>query len=682
MTDLYLHQLAQQAMLWNMSYMIGRRKSADALAEFFLAMQALLPVDATLEIGAHEATFSRQVHAQFPDRLVRAFEPNPRVFAYFLLVGDMDGISYRHCAIVDRDGVADFHIYSTVDGKEEAMISRRQSLLRQCCNGENEDIYTTVHVPLARLDSLCAADAPGTHYALWIAADGAGGQVLDGADHVLEHCHAIYMEMESVTKFQGQRCDREIITQLLERDFIPVLRDFQSLHQYNVVFVRKNCLPRMEHLLHKFLGDHLRHTLQAFSGVAKPGKHLPTAPEPKFLGNQLQHSLRQTFSLLAMPEKHVPVAPPPLPRVRCDSVAELREMMEFLPLLRKPCDGLASPDTVAVCEATELDEAVSFYKNQGTAVAPFYVLGSLDGTRHTGIEVHPFEELTPGMDIQLWFRPGSAPIKTAFQHLTLSLHAKGITRYHIEAYCLKQFWQCTKAVLQAEDWETVRCFVNALDDAESQYTYLGICQSRLHQEPGYIPQAGNPQYFYPLVVVQPGDVICECGIDDGGSTLQLAAALQGRGHCYAFEPVPNSCVRLREAFFQKPEITLVPSVLWCRTGNIHLVLAESDNSRTLEGEGNSPCVCIDEYFANKDAPTVIKLDVEGAEPKVLEGARKTMTTRQPRLMVCIYHNSTVPDWLTIPRMLLEWNLDYEFFVGHYRAWYAESVLYAKSKEQY
>lgn len=61
LVDLFQLQLSQQAMLYDLTYMSGRRRSAERVSEFFLHMQSLLPVTTVLEIGAHEAAFSRAV---------------------------------------------------------------------------------------------------------------------------------------------------------------------------------------------------------------------------------------------------------------------------------------------------------------------------------------------------------------------------------------------------------------------------------------------------------------------------------------------------------------------------------------------------------------------------------------------------------------------------------------------
>lgn len=659
LVDVFQLQLAQQAALYTLTNMSGRKKSAERVAGFFLRAQQLLPVTATLEIGAHEAGFSRKVKQRNPERTVRAFEANPHVFAHFLLEGSVRkaGIDYEHYAVGEADGSALFYIYDTLNGEEEAHDSRRQSMLPRV---ETEGMhFTTVRVPMARLDSLCANDSPDSRYALWIDAEGSSAQVLAGAEKTLQKTLILIIELESRRKFAGQADDREIMATLLARDFVPILRDFQFRHQYNALFVRKDSLPLVEHEWHRYMQAALHHELQA------------------------------SFMLEAIPRQNTPVAPPPLPRLRFAGIRELQEGMAELPLLRAPRTGMDPRRTVVACHISDLDEAVAFYRQQLRSLPAFYVLGlpaDGPGGGYADIAVHDFAALAPGMDAQLYFRQAKAPRLSPFIQLAKSMRELGIDRYGLERRGTEQLYgRSTRAALTDEAWDTVLNFVNVLGDADSQYAYMAVCRSRLEAEPGYIPLAGYEQYFHPKVSVEPGDIVCEGGIDNGKSTLHFFEAMQRKGRIYAFEPVPASCEKLQSVFAPFAGICLERHALWNHTGALLLSGMESSNSAVTRESGpekaNCSCTSVDDYFMDMQPPTVIKLDVEGAEPEVLEGARKTITTHVPKLMISIYHGQRGPDWIGIPAMMMEYAPRYQLFCGHHRPWYAESIVYAVGSRQ-
>lgn len=72
--------------------------------------------------------------------------------------------------------------------------------------------------------------------------------------------------------------------------------------------------------------------------------------------------------------------------------------------------------------------------------------------------------------------------------------------------------------------------------------------------------------------------------------------------------------------------------------------------------------------------TFIKLDVEGAELKVLQGAEKTIRKYRPRLAICIYHKGE--DILEIPEYILSLHSDYRLYIRHYHISGSSTILYA------
>ena len=363
------------------------------------------------------------------------------------------------------------------------------------------------------------------------------------------------------------------------------------------------------------------------------------------------------------------------------SMRELKEAMAELPLLRRSAVGLDPRKTVVACHVSDLNEAVTFYRKELKYLPAFYVLDLPEGKHgQQQYTVHDFAELVPGMDIQLYFRQVKAPRLTPFVKMVLQLMEQGIENYGLERYGTELFyWRNKKAQLTEENWETILHFVNVLSDDDSQHTYMAICRSRLEAEPGFIPLAGYPQYFHPRVSVKPGDIVCEGGIDDGGSTLRFYEAMQQQGQIHAFEPVPESCKRLQTVFAPYTGIHLEAQALWKHTGRILLAGTHSSCSAHVsesdKQEANCACTSIDDYFASRTPPSVIKLDVEGAEREVLEGAQKNIRSCFPKLMISIYHGRRL-DWIEIPAMMLEYDSSYSFYCGHHSPWYNESIVYA------
>lgn len=68
---------------------------------------------------------------------------------------------------------------------------------------------------------------------------------------------------------------------------------------------------------------------------------------------------------------------------------------------------------------------------------------------------------------------------------------------------------------------------------------------------------------------------------------------------------------------------------------------------------------VDDYVReHKIKVGLIKVDIEGAEQSFLRGAKETICTQKPTLLISIYHN--VDDFLDIKPMIESWNLGYKF----------------------
>ncbi|MCL2284586.1 MAG: FkbM family methyltransferase [Fibromonadales bacterium] len=72
-------------------------------------------------------------------------------------------------------------------------------------------------------------------------------------------------------------------------------------------------------------------------------------------------------------------------------------------------------------------------------------------------------------------------------------------------------------------------------------------------------------------------------------------------------------------------------------------------------------------------PTFIKMDIEGAELKALEGAEKTIKHCHPRLAISVYHKAE--DIADILHYILRLVPEYKFYLRQHTYHFAETVLY-------
>ena len=94
---------------------------------------------------------------------------------------------------------------------------------------------------------------------------------------------------------------------------------------------------------------------------------------------------------------------------------------------------------------------------------------------------------------------------------------------------------------------------------------------------------------------------------------------------------------------------------------------------TMTGTQKINVNTIDKLFMKKEV-TFIKMDIEGAELKALQGAQKTIKKYHPKLAICVYHKPE--DILEIPKLILKFDTTYKFFLRHHENSFYETVLYA------
>ena len=104
--------------------------------------------------------------------------------------------------------------------------------------------------------------------------------------------------------------------------------------------------------------------------------------------------------------------------------------------------------------------------------------------------------------------------------------------------------------------------------------------------------------------------------------------------------------------------------------------AESSGQITNSGEEQIQVVAVDDFLSNVENPRIdmLKLDVEGAESEVIEGAKKTIGYFNPKLQISVYHKAE--DLWSLILQIYELNPYYRFYIGHHKDSIIETVIYA------
>ncbi len=127
----------------------------------------------------------------------------------------------------------------------------------------------------------------------------------------------------------------------------------------------------------------------------------------------------------------------------------------------------------------------------------------------------------------------------------------------------------------------------------------------------------SPHYYhFEKINLSPDTIIADIGVAEGNFSLDLVEQVK-EIHLFEYD---EGWIEALKATFEpwKEKVHIVKSFVSDKT---------SENNLSL-----------DDYFRDKPAPDVVKIDVEGAEHKVLQGARQLLDKKKiSELLVCTYH---------------------------------------------
>ena len=210
----------------------SRKDVATRVAGAFRAVCVTVQPTLVLELGAHEGTFSRWAKRTFPDARCLALEANPYVHEKHRHRLAQDGVEYEHLAASDTTGPVTLNIPTKIHKRERTRTSRMASLTTHLASSGHEE----VEVRGVRVDEL-VQPGPDDRVVAWIDVEGASGPVLRGAREVLARTDVVYIEVESTATWDGQWLDLDVVRFLERLGKIPVLRDIQRPHQYNLLLL-------------------------------------------------------------------------------------------------------------------------------------------------------------------------------------------------------------------------------------------------------------------------------------------------------------------------------------------------------------------------------------------------------------------------------------------------------------
>lgn len=219
-----------------------------------------------------------------------------------------------------------------------------------------------------------------------------------------------------------------------------------------------------------------------------------------------------------------------------------------------------------------------------------------------------------------------------------------------------EVWDQQEAVLDAAGlWS---------DDA-SRREYLAQIRWRLLLDFDGLPNPVKHPIYFPddLCPLRADECFVDCGAYDGDTLASFVSESGGRfRRAISFEPDPSSFAKLEQRVAAMPDSGRVAlHKAGAGAGNWRVMFNADGLPSAAMGTGTLEidCVKLDDVLANEE-PTYIKMDIEGAEPDALMGAREIIARHQPVLAICSYHRQDHV-W-RIPRLIHSLHAGYHLFL--------------------
>jgi FkbM family methyltransferase len=201
------------------------------------------------------------------------------------------------------------------------------------------------------------------------------------------------------------------------------------------------------------------------------------------------------------------------------------------------------------------------------------------------------------------------------------------------------------------------------------------------------------QYAYKVdneyqIQAEKGDVVLDIGACWGDTALYFADKVGDKGKVFSFEFIPdnieiyNKNISLNPSLSDRIQLIEHPvsdvsdrKIFFQSNGPGSRISDSPFNTQT----GSTTTISVDDFVERNNLTKVdfIKMDIEGAEPAALQGALNTIKKFRPKLAIAIYHS--MEDFVNIPKWLMDLDLGYDFYLGHYTIHAEETVIYAKPR---
>ncbi|TXJ15231.1 FkbM family methyltransferase [Brachyspira aalborgi] len=182
--------------------------------------------------------------------------------------------------------------------------------------------------------------------------------------------------------------------------------------------------------------------------------------------------------------------------------------------------------------------------------------------------------------------------------------------------------------------------------------------------------------------VKNDSVVFDIGAFKGDTAYFFSKKCSNKARIYAFEPDENNykvLLKIKDKY--KLNNVIASNILFSNSETEINFLSMDLNRPAVKMKSKT----IDKFVEENNFEKIdyIKMDVEGAERNILEGAIKTIKKFKPSLAIAIYHGGKLfmEDFYNIPIFIKNIiNEDYEYYIRTFHPAGLETILFCKPKD--
>lgn len=227
-----------------------------------------------------------------------------------------------------------------------------------------------------------------------------------------------------------------------------------------------------------------------------------------------------------------------------------------------------------------------------------------------------------------------------------------------------------------ENEENFRKAYELLADEKSRSDYLDILRFKLSGDVKYLIKTHSEKMklYEDVLPLSDNETIMDLGAYDGDTIREFLSVTKGKyNKIYALEPDEKNFRKLERKTEGLDNLVRLNIGAWDKEETLYFAKKSGRNSRLEDGGVPVQFNSVDN-IAHEEI-TFIKMDIEGAELKALEGAKNTIEKNTPKLYVCAYHRNE--DMFSLPFKIKELYEGYKIYFRQHPyipAW--ESNFYA------